>query len=39
MKFTYTATTKEGKTVHGTMEATSRDAVMAALNRQGAKSI
>lgn len=39
MKFTYTATTKEGKTVHGTMEATSRDAVMAALNRQGAKPI
>jgi type IV pilus assembly protein PilC len=38
-KFTYKALTKDGKTVNGTYEATSRDDLVAAINRQGAKPI
>lgn len=39
MKFTYTAQTREGKTVSGTTEAASKEALIAALNKQGAKPI
>lgn len=35
MKFTYTATNKEGKSVQGTAEAVDRDALIAMLNKQG----
>lgn len=39
MKFQYTARTKDGKTVSGVFEATTRDALIATLNKQGAKPI
>jgi type IV pilus assembly protein PilC len=39
MKFIYTALTKDGKTVQGQMEATSKEAVISALGRQGAKPV
>lgn len=35
MRFNYTATNKEGKTVSGAAEATDKDALVATLNRQG----
>jgi type IV pilus assembly protein PilC len=38
-KFSYKALTKEGKTVNGTYEATSREDLVAAITRQGAKPI
>ncbi len=39
MKFTYTAQTRDGKTVTGTTEAASKEALITALNKQGAKPI
>lgn len=39
MKFIYTALTKDGRTVHGTYEALTKDDLIAALGRQGAKPI
>ncbi|MDB5186399.1 MAG: Type secretion system protein, partial [Candidatus Saccharibacteria bacterium] len=39
MKFSYTAITKDNKTIKGTMEATNRETVVAALNRQGARPV
>ncbi len=35
MKFSYTATNKEGKTVHGSVEGVNRDAVLSLLHKQG----
>ena len=35
MRFSYKAVTREGKTTHGTYEAPDREALMAALERQG----
>jgi type IV pilus assembly protein PilC len=39
MKFTYTAQTKEGKTIQGSAEAVSRDALVSMLNKQDAKPL
>lgn len=39
MKFTYKAQTKDGKTISGSYEASSREALIAALMRQGAKPV
>lgn len=39
MRFTYTATTKEGKTIHGSAEAANREALIAMLSKQGAKPL
>jgi type IV pilus assembly protein PilC len=39
MKFTYTASTKEGKTISGTADAVNRDALVAMLAKQGAKAL
>jgi type IV pilus assembly protein PilC len=39
MKFTYTAVTKEGKTISGVMEASDRESLIANLGRQGAKPL
>ncbi len=39
MKFTYTARTREGKTVSGSVETTDKASLIAALARQGAKPI
>lgn len=39
MKFTYTAVTKEGKTIEGSMDAVSREALVTSLVNQGAKPI
>lgn len=38
-KFTYSAIAKDGKSLSGTMEATSRDAVLASLTRQGIRPL
>src|SRR5829696_5830039 len=35
MRFNYTATIKEGRTLTGTAEATTKEALVATLNRQG----
>lgn len=39
MRFTYTATTKDGKTIQGSAEAASKDALVALLAKQDAKPI
>lgn len=39
MKFTYTAVTKDGKTVHGTLDAVDRQGVVSSLTKQGAKPV
>ncbi|GAC1387689.1 MAG: type II secretion system F family protein [Candidatus Saccharimonadales bacterium] len=39
MRFAYTATTKEGKTVHGSAEAADREAVVGMLGRQSLRPI
>jgi type IV pilus assembly protein PilC len=39
MKFTYKALTKDGKTITGSYEATNREALIAALTRQGARPV
>lgn len=39
MKFSYKALTKDGKTISGTYEATNREALIAALTRQGARPV
>lgn len=39
MKFTYKALTKDGKTITGTYEAANREALIAALTRQGARPV
>ncbi len=39
MKFVYKALTKDGKTVTGTYDASSKEALIAALNKQGARPI
>ncbi len=39
MKFKYKAQTKDGKTINGTYEGANRDALIAALARQGAKPV
>lgn len=39
MRFTYTATTREGKTIQGTAEAASREALVTLLAKQGARPI
>lgn len=39
MKFTYTAVTKEGKTLHGEAEAVSKEALMANLSKQGVRPL
>lgn len=39
MKFAYKAQTKDGKTVSGTYEANSKEDLIAALNKQGAKPV
>ena len=39
MKFTYTATNKEGKTISGSAEAANKDALISMLSKQGAKPI
>ncbi len=39
MKFSYTARTRDGKTVSGTYETTSKENLIAALSKQGAKPI
>ncbi len=39
MRFTYTATTQEGKTIQGSAEAASREALIAILAKQGAKPV
>jgi type IV pilus assembly protein PilC len=39
MKFTYTAVTKDGKTVQATTEASSKEAVVASLGKQGSRPI
>ena len=38
MRFTYTAS-KDGRTIHGSAEATDKEAMIASLNRQGAKPL
>jgi type IV pilus assembly protein PilC len=38
-KFTYTAVTKEGKTVSGSIEATTREALVGSLNKQGVRPL
>ncbi len=38
-KFLYTAVSKDGKNLQGTLEATSREAVIASLNRQGIRPL
>lgn len=39
MRFTYTATTKEGKTIQGSAEAINREALISLLGKQGAKPL
>lgn len=39
MRYTYTATTKEGKTIKGTAEAANKEALIATLTKQGVKPI
>ncbi len=39
MKFAYTATNKEGKTINGTAEATDRSALVGMLNKQGLRPV
>ncbi len=39
MKFTYTATTKEGKTVNGVADAADRNALVSMLNKQGLRPV
>lgn len=39
MKFNYTATTKEGKAIHGSMDSVNRESVVASLNRQGVRPV
>lgn len=39
MRFTYTATTREGKTIQGTAEAANKDALVSLLAKQGAKPV
>lgn len=39
MRFTYTALTRDGRTVHGTYEATTKNDLISALARKGAKPI
>ena len=39
MRFSYTATTKEGKTIQGTAEAANRDALVSLLSKQGIKPL
>lgn len=39
MRFSYTATTKDGKTIQGTAEAASKDALVALLAKQDAKPV
>jgi type IV pilus assembly protein PilC len=39
MRFSYTAVTKEGKTIQGAVESTSKDALVATLAKQGARPL
>lgn len=39
MKFNYTATTKDGKTIKGSMESVNRESVVASLTRQGVRPV
>ncbi len=39
MRFTYTATTKDGKTIQGNVEALDREAVIISLHKQGAQPL
>lgn len=39
MRFTYTATNKDGKTIHGSAEAANKEALIALLAKQGARPV
>jgi type II secretory pathway component PulF len=39
MQFSYTAQTKEGKTIQGTAEAANKEALVSLLSKQGAKPL